>query len=500
MLSRLFNWTKVSGGVHPHEYKDCAAAQPIVSAPLPERLFLPLRQHAGADAIPIVRPGDKVLKGQLVAVAPTELSAPVHAPSSGTVVDITQITAAHPSGLTASAIILHTDGRDEWIDTDVPDDPFKLDPDTLANKVAEAGIVGMGGAIFPAAVKLKQGVKHEIKTVLVNGSECEPYLTCDDRLMREQADKIIAGARIIHYILGAYRVVIAIEDNKPEAIAAIKGAARPYGAVEVDIVPTRYPTGSAKQLIQHVMGREVPAGARSSSVGALVHNVGTVYAIYEALFEGKPLVSRVITVAGGAIANPQNVNTLIGTPIQHLIAQCGGLSQEPEQLILGGPMMGLPLPNTDVPVIKGTTGVLALTTAETPEKNASPCIRCARCVDACPMGLLPLEMASRAKSDDYDGADEYGLKDCILCGSCAYVCPSHIPLVQYFQYAKGKQRIQTTAAKKMEYTVALSVAKQERVEEEKAAKKAEKEAKKAAKAEAAKARAAAKSASSQEEN
>ena len=317
--------------------------------------------------------------------------------------------------------------------------------------------------------------------------------------MQEQADKIIAGARIIHYILGAYRIVIAIEDNKPDAIAAIKSAAEPFGVIEVDIVPTRYPTGSAKQLIQRVMGREVPAGARSTSVGALVHNVGTVYAIYEALFEGKPLISRVITVAGGAINQPRNVNTLVGTPISHLIEQCGGLNGEPEKIILGGPMMGLPLPSTEVPVIKGTTGVLALTPKETPQQQSSPCIRCTRCVDACPMGLLPLEMAARAKSDDYDGADEYGLKDCILCGSCAYVCPSHIPLVQYFQYAKGKQGIQAAAAKKMEYTVGLSVAKQERVEAEKAAKKAEKEAKKAAKAKAAKERAAAKAAATAKE-
>lgn len=479
MLHGLLKLPQVRGGVHPPGHKDRSAALHILTPELPERLYLPLRQHAGADAIPVVKVGDHVLKGQMIAVAPSEISAPVHASSSGRVIAIEDIVAPHPSGLPSTAIVIETDGEDRWIDTGVTGDPYQEEPLVLANRVADAGIVGMGGAIFPAAVKLKQGTKHEIKTVLVNGSECEPFLTCDDRLMREKAEEIVEGARLIRHILRAYRAVIAIEDNKPEAIAAMRAAAEPYGMVEVEVVPCMYPMGSAKQLIQEVTGREVPAGARSTSVGVLVHNVGTVYAIYQALTFGRPLISRIVTVAGGAVTRPRNIDALVGTPVQHLIDACGGLTEDPAKLVLGGPMMGVPLPTLQVPTIKGATGVLALAKHEVPRSEESPCIRCASCVEACPMGLLPLEMAARSRVDDFDGADSAGLKDCILCGSCAYVCPSHIPLVQYFQYAKGEQDTKRAAAKKMEYTVKLSVAKQERIEAEKAAKAAEKAAKKA---------------------
>ncbi len=488
MFKKFANWAKSRGGVHPIGHKEKSAESAIRPASLPDMLYIPLRQHAGASAIPIVNIGDKVAKGQLIAVAPTEVSAPVHASSSGTVKEITDIVAPHPSGHTAPAIVIKTDGEDRWFDAGKIEDPFKTPPLELADKVAQAGIVGMGGAIFPAAVKLKQGAKHEIKTVLVNGSECEPYLTCDDRLMREKAEHIITGARLVRYILQAYRVVIAIEDNKPEAIKAIQAAAAPFGSIEVHIVPAKYPMGSAKQLIQWVTGREVPAGARSTSVGTLVHNVGTIFAIYEALMLGRPLISRVVTVAGAAINDPGNVEARIGTPISHIIDECGGYSKPPEQIIMGGPMMGMPVISDNAPMIKGATGILAFSEEEMPSKNQSPCIRCTSCVKACPMGLLPLEMASRVNAEDFDSADDYGLKDCILCGACAYVCPSHIPLVQYFQFAKGKQAIAKDAKKKMEYTVNLSVAKQNRIEEEKAAKAAEKAAKKAARQKASQAR------------
>ncbi len=486
MLRGLLKLPQVRGGVHPQGHKDRSAALSILQAPLPERLYLPLRQHAGADALPIVKVGDRVLKGQLIAVPPTEVSAPIHASSSGIIVEIGEITAPHPSGLPSTAIVIECDGEDRWIETGISGNPYEASPLELANRVANAGIVGLGGAIFPSAVKLKQGTRHEIKTVLVNGSECEPYLTCDDRLMREKAEEIVEGARLIRHILNAYRIVIAIEDNKVEAIAAMKEASAGYGMIEVEVVPSLYPMGSAKQLIQEITGTEVPAGGRSTAVGVLVHNVGTVYAIYQALTTGRPLISRVVTVAGGCVARPRNIETLIGTPIQNLFDLCGGLTQEPTKLILGGPMMGVPLPSPNVPTIKGATGLLALAKHEVPRHEASPCIRCASCVDACPMGLLPLEMAARSKADDFEGANEYGLKDCILCGSCSYVCPSHIPLVQYFNYAKGELAAKREAAKKMEYTVALSNAKQQRVEAEKAAKAAAKAAKKAGKKVAAK--------------
>ncbi|HYQ38527.1 MAG TPA: electron transport complex subunit RsxC [Pseudomonas sp.] len=473
----MFNLARIRGGVHPAAHKDRSAALPIGSLPLPPRLYLPLRQHAGAEALPLVRVGDRVLKGQLIAGSPAEMSAPIHAPSSGTVVEIGPILAPHPSGLTVNGIVLECDGEDRWIELDVPADPFAESPLVLAERVAQAGIVGMGGAIFPAAVKLKQGTKHEIKTVLLNGSECEPFLTCDDRIMRERAEAIVDGARLIQHILRAYRVVIAIEDNKPEALAAMRAAAEPYGAIEVEAVPALYPMGSAKQLIQAITGREVPADARSTSVGVLVHNVGTVYAIQQALRHGRPLISRVVTVAGSCVGNPRNLEVLIGTPAQALFDACGGLAREPSRLLLGGPMMGVTLPSLQAPVIKGATGLLALAPHELRNDEASPCIRCATCVDACPMGLLPLEMAARARTDDLDGANDYGLRDCILCGCCSYVCPSHIPLVQYFQYAMGRQDERRAAARKTEQIKQQTEARAARLAEEEAAKAAAKAAK-----------------------
>lgn len=467
------------GGVHPDGRKDDTAAKPILTAlPLPPKVYLPLGQQAGAEARPLVKVGDKVLKGQRVAISGASLSANMHAPTSGIVVGIDDITAPHPSGLPTKAIIIESDGLDQWIKLEELADPRSLSPEELATKVEEAGIVGMGGAIFPAAVKLRQGRRYEIKTLLVNGGECEPYLTTDDRLMRERAEEIVEGALLVRYIIEAYRVVIGIEDNKPEAIAAMRKAAAPHGAVEVVVVPSRYPMGSAKQLIQAVTGLEVPAGGRSNDVGVLVHNVATVYAIQQALRFGKPLISRVLTVAGDCVGQPQNVEALIGTPLSHLVQACGGLRSNPARLLMGGPMMGQALPTLAVPLLKGCSGVLALTQKEVNAEMPSPCIRCSRCVSACPMSLVPLEMAKFSRVDNFDAAQEYGLKDCILCGSCAYVCPSHIPLVQYFEYAKGELYARSADQRKMEYTVRLTNERNERLEREAAAKQAAKSEKK----------------------
>ncbi|PMR73777.1 electron transport complex subunit RsxC [Billgrantia endophytica] len=473
----MFNFAHPRGGIHPAAHKERSAALPIGDLPLPPRLYLPLRQHAGAEALPLVRSGDTVLKGQLLASSPTELSAPLHAPSSGRIAEIGRIHAPHPSGLMVNGIVLECDGEERWTDLIVPEDPFEEAPEVLAERVAQAGVVGLGGAIFPAAVKLKQGAKHEIRTLLVNGSECEPYLTTDDRLMCERSEAIVDGARLIQHILRAYRIVIAIEDNKPEALAAMRVASKPYGAIEVAAVPARYPMGSAKQLIHEITGREVPAQGRSTSVGVLVHNVGTVYAIHQALRFGRPLISRVVTVAGGCVRTPRNLDVPIGAPLQALFDACGGLTREPAQLLLGGPMMGMVLPSIDVPVIKGATGALALARNEMPRREAAPCIRCARCVDACPMGLMPLDMVAHARVADFDGASDYGLRDCILCGCCSYVCPAHIPLVQYFQYALGQQDEQRQAARKSDYIKQATEARAARLAEEEAARKAAKAAK-----------------------
>lgn len=463
------------GGVHPDSHKDQTADRPIATnLPLPPRLYIPLRQHAGTEARPAVRVGDKVLKGQRIAVGGAEVSAPLHASTSGKIIAIDDVTAPHPSGLKAPAIVIEADGDDRWIERGEPIDPFSLEPEQVDNHVLDAGVVGLGGALFPAIVKLRLGRRRAINTLILNGSECEPYLTADDRLMRERSHQIVDGARIMRHITKSTNIVIAIEDNKPQAIAAMRAAAELHGAITVLAVPAVYPMGSAEQLIRAVVGHEVPANARSADTGVLVHNVATAFAVHQAFRNNTPLISRIVTIGGACVARPQNVEALIGTPVAHLINYCGGLTKPVARLVMGGPMMGQILPHDDVPLIKGASGILALSAQEVQRDEPAPCIRCARCVDACPMGLMPLEMANHARGDDFSGAQKYGLDDCILCGSCAFVCPSHIPLVQYFQYARGEIWQRESSARKNELTKTLMEQRQQRVEEEAAARAAAK--------------------------
>ncbi len=469
------------GGVHPDGYKELSAHQAIEKLPLPDRLYVPLRQHAGSEALAIVQPGDFVMKGQLIGRAAKGISAPVHAPTSGKVLKVQPFVAAHPSGMDSNTVIIECDGNDTPIATPTNIDPFSLDGKTLSDTIANAGIVGMGGASFPAAVKLSSASRQVVNTVIINGGECEPYLTADDRLMRERPEQIILGARLIRHIVNAENVCIAIEDNKKEAISALRQASSEYRNIQVIVVPTLYPMGSAKQMIQAVTGKEVPAGGRSSDIGVLMHNVATTYAIAQCLSQNEPLVSRIVTVSGGAIKHPKNIEALVGTPIKQLIDFCGGTLEEPSKLLLGGPMMGQLMPSDEVPLIKGAAGVLALNNNEISQPSASPCIRCGRCVSACPMGLVPLEMANHSRQQDFDGAIGFGLKDCILCGSCAFVCPSHIPLVHYFQYAKGEVAYQKATQQRMDHTRQLSESRRARQEKEAAEKAAAKAAAKAAK-------------------
>jgi len=482
----MFNTLKIRGGVHAEERKEQSTCRPVRTLGIPPLLKLPLRQHAGKPAEPVVGVGQQVKKGQLIATSTDDdVCASLHAPTSGTVVAIGEVAAPHPSSLTTRAISIETDGLDQWAEVGECVDPLTLSPAEIADHVDRAGIVGLGGATFPAALKLKSGARQKIDTLILNGSECEPYLTCDDMLMRERAEGVVSGARLIQRAVGANRIVAGIEDNKPDAIAAMQRAAAPYDDVLIQPIPTRYPMGSAKQLIQAIMGREVPAGGRSSDVGALVHNVATAYAVHQALYEHRPLISRILTVSGQCIEQPRNVEVLLGTPVSWLLEQCGGLTHMPARMVMGGPMMGQILQTTEVPITKGAGGILALATTEIGKTEPSPCIRCGSCVSACPMGLVPLEMARHAKGEDFDGARAFGLRDCILCGSCAYVCPSHIPLVHYFQFAKGELSSRREQTRKSELTRSLSEARKARKEREEAAKAAAK-AEKAARAQAAK--------------
>lgn len=463
---------KIRGGVHPHDNKHLAAGQAIEDLPMPALLHIPLQQHIGAPAKPAVRRGQQVAKGELLAFSQGAISAPVHAPTSGRVMGVGSYPAHHASGLSVRTVTLKPDGEDRWSDEiqGVPD-PFALAPEEIAARVAAAGIVGMGGATFPSAVKLNLRTRYRLHTLVINGAECEPYLTCDDRLMREHAEQVVDGVRIMAHALGVDRIIVAIENNKPEAQAAMALAASMDSRIRIARLPTRYPMGSEKHLVQALTGRETPARGLTADIGVVVHNGATAFAVHEALRSGRPLVSRVVTVSGGAVSRPHNLRVPLGARVQDLLEHCGGFAEQPARLISGGPMMGQPLPSTRVPMVKGSNGVLALTTAEVARGEPMPCIRCATCVQACPCGLVPLDMAAHTRTGDLEGAVSLGLMDCIGCGSCAYVCPAHIPLVQYFNYAKGEMAARGRAKQKMTETKRLAEQRSARMEAIKQAKR-----------------------------
>lgn len=467
-LAKLLDKPRIRGGVHPDGHKSLTSGKAIeMGLPLPKKLYLPLQQHVGQPAEPCVNVGDTVLKGQLLAYSQGNISAPIHAPTSGKVLDIAEWPAPHPSALPTPTLIIEPDGRDQWAELNVPEDPFALPAEEIALRVGAAGVVGMGGAAFPSAVKLNLGRRSKIHTLLINGGECEPYLTCDDRLMRERAGEVIDGIRIMLHGLQCGQAKVGIEDNKPEAYAAMRQAAEAYPEVEVHAVPTHYPMGWDKQLIGYLTGLEVPADGRATDVGVLMHNVATAYAVHQAIRLGRPLVSRIVTVSGTAVERPVNLEVPIGTLVSELLRHCGWQPEQTARLVMGGPMMGDTLVHAEVPVVKGACGILALQ-AE-PETAVQPCIRCSRCVSACPVGLLPLEMASRIKAGQLENAVGYGLKDCINCGSCSYVCPSKIPLVHYFRYAQSELVARQQAQHKSEQIKRLVEDRQRRLDRIKAA-------------------------------
>ena len=442
----------IHGGIHPPERKELSNRAPIQRMPLPARLIVPLAQHLGAPAEPCVTLGEQVLKGQLIAEASGFVSAPVHAPTSGTVSFIGPQPYPHVSGMTATAIVIDSDGRDQWFELQPHTDYRQLPPAELLDIIHQAGINGLGGAGFPTAVKLTAPPTQTIRTLIINGTECEPYITADDLLMREKAAELVAGIEILEYLIQPQQVLIGIEDNKPEAIAAVRAAIgeRPY---VLKVFPTKYPSGGEKQLIQILTGEEVPSGGLPADIGMLCQNVGTCVAVHDAVLLGKPLISRITTLTGEALARPMNVEALIGTPVVELLAFAGLDSGKLNRLIMGGPMMGFTLPSMDVPLIKTTNCLLASTLAELPPPPpALPCIRCGECAEVCPASLLPQQLHFFALGQEHDQLKAYNLFDCIECGACAYVCPSSIPLVQYYRAAKGEIRALEQKQQKAEHS------------------------------------------------
>ena len=474
VLSR-FNSGKLwdfKGGIHPPEMKSQSNSQPLRHHPLVTDFYIPLKQHAGTIGNLLVKEGDYVLKGQPLTQGDGLRMLPVHAPTSGTIKSINPYVAAHPSGLDEPAIHLQADGLDQWLERNPIDDFLTLSPEQLINKIYQAGIAGLGGAVFPTAAKI-QSAEKKVKLLIINGAECEPYITCDDRLMRERADEIIEGIRILRYILRPENVVIAIEDNKPEAIEAIRKALQGANDISIRIIPTKYPSGAAKQLIYLLTGMEVPSGARSSSIGVLMHNVGTAFAIKRAVINDEPLIERVVTLTGDKIPEKGNYWVRLGTPIFQVLTHAGYQFDKHYPVFAGGPMMGLELSNLNAPVTKIVNCLLAPDYFEYAEPEPEQaCIRCSSCSDACPVNLMPQQLYWFARSEDHKKSEEYALKDCIECGICAYVCPSHIPLIQYFRQEKAKIWQIKEKQKKSDEAKIRFEAKQARMEREEQERKA----------------------------
>ena len=470
------------GGIHPPENKARSTVQPILPVPLPPELVLPLNMHLGTPAKARVVVGERVLKGQKIADAQGAVSAPIHAPTSGTVVAVGPRPIQHPSGLEAQCIVIAPDGEDRWDELHPVPHWLDCSPSTLLARIREAGIAGMGGAGFPSAVKLNLREGTVIEQLVINAVECEPYITADDMLMRERADEIIAGVRILAHLLDPEEVLIGIEDNKPEAIAAMKQACE-GSDFEVLVVPTKYPSGGEKQLIQLLTGKEVPAGGIPAQVGVVCQNIGTAVAIYRAVEKGEPLISRITTLTGEALARPGNVEVLLGTPVQWLLDVAGVDAARLGRLIMGGPMMGFAIHTPAVPVVKTSNCIIAATAEELPSPPPEqPCIRCGSCAEVCPANLLPQQLYWYSKTEDLERAQQYNLMDCIECGACAYVCPSNIPLVQYYRHAKGEVRHQVAEQQKADRARERFEARQARLEKE----AAEKEARRKARLEASK--------------
>ncbi|MFD1008230.1 electron transport complex subunit RsxC [Oceanisphaera ostreae] len=459
------------GGIHPSQRKSPANLTPISEAGLPKELILQVRQHIGQSAQLKVTVGERVLKGQLLTEPLNPMMMPVHAPTSGTISAIEDRPVCHPSGLDGLCIVLLPDGQDEWRPRFPVADYRLLDSDVLLNRIHQAGITGLGGAGFPAHVKLTPR-KNAIKTLIINGVECEPYISADDRLMREHPQDILQGIQILRHIVQPSTTILAIEDNKPEAIAALKAANQDDNIVIV-AVPTKYPSGGEKQLIEVLTGLQVPRKGLPANLGIVVQNVGTAFAIKNAIIDDEPLIRRVVTLAGEAFSEPGNAWVHIGTPVRYLLQRYGLKAELEQRVIMGGPMMGFTLHTAAAPIIKGSNCILAPKYAELPPPpEEMACIRCSQCADACPASLLPQQLYWYARSEEHDKLNSHNLFDCIECGACAYVCPSNIPLVQYYRVAKADIRHAEHEAVQADRAKVRFEARQERLAREKAERQA----------------------------
>ena len=479
-LNTLIPLWDIPGGIHPPQNKTQSTQLPLVSLAIPPQLIIPLNQHIGAAAKPLVKPGDKVLAGELIGAADGIFSANIHASSSGTVVAIEERAIPHPSGMRALSVVIATDNKHEKTNFDACANYLALEPLALLKKIREAGIAGLGGAGFPTSVKLSIKSTQTIDVLIINGAECEPYITADDLLMQTHAEDIIAGVYLLSHILRhPTRLVIGVEDNKPKAINALRTALQEFNglkspddaAAEIISIPTKYPSGGAKQITQIITGREIPQGHHSADVGVICLNVGTLVAAWRAVRFGEPLISRITTLVGEALEIQRNVQVLIGTPIDFVLAQHGFDASKALRVIMGGSLMGFTLPDLQAPVIKTTNCILAASKKELPlPPPAQACIRCGLCSEVCPASLLPQQLFWYAQAEDTDRLQAYHLFDCIECGACSYVCPSKIPLVQYYRAAKGQIRQQDADKERADHSRQRFEFRQQRFAKEEAAK------------------------------
>ncbi|HSC66544.1 MAG TPA: electron transport complex subunit RsxC, partial [Cellvibrio sp.] len=489
MTSLIKTW-ELPGGIHPPERKAQSLQLPLGELPLPPVLVIPLNQHMGTPAQAVVKVGERVLAGQLIGAADGTFSANTHASTSGIVTAIEERPVAHPSGLLSESVVIEPDGRHEWTALTPCEDYRRFDRLDLLDKIRAAGVAGLGGAGFPTAVKLAPKSTQVIDTLILNGAECEPYITADDVLMQVRAAELVSGILLLAHILHhPANLLIGIEDNKPKAIAALRAAVAGAAAfdpeaakIKVVAFPTKYPSGGAKQLIQILTGREVPSGHHSADAGVICVNVGTAVAAWRAVRFGEPLVARVTTVVGEALQTQRNIDVLFGTPISYVLAQHGFDAGRASRVIMGGPMMGFTLLDLDAPVSKTTNCILAPSKQELPAPQpAQACIRCGLCAEVCPVHLLPQQLFWYAQANDFDRLEAHNLFDCIECGACSYVCPSTIPLVQYYRAAKGSIRLQELEKEKSDRSRQRFEFRQSRIAKE----EAEKEAKRLARQKAA---------------